>query len=114
MTVDLAAALALSTRQMGEIRELFAEPLAARFDRTTEQVIGGLRAGDFPLGQEVRVEHPDGSSMRLQNAFALHDPETELVGIFSEHMGYYLFRLLGGDLKVTTLRDGVVVDTIEG
>src|SRR5262245_12514121 len=99
------------TRHMAEIRSAFAEPLAAHFHRTPEDIRDqGLGAGDFSLRHHVEITLPDGSRMEFRHAFFVVDREHGMVGIFSEHCGYYAF--CGPDLKVSAIWDTTVISTV--
>lgn len=95
----------LLQRQREEVRELFAEALAARVGRSVAEVReGGLEAGDFPIDSEVEVRLADGSRLVLRHAFAVVDEAQGVVGVFSEHGGYLVFGLV--DTEVVERRRG--------
>ena len=94
--------------QMVDLRKLFAVPLAARLGRPVEQVRDeGLGAGDFRSGECLELTLVDGSTMRLRYAFAVTDDAERVLGVFSEHCGYYVFATSG--LELVELRDEVPV-----
>lgn len=79
-------------RHMAEIRRLFAAPLAARLGRDEGAVRDdGLGAADFKVDERVALTLCDGSTMSLRYAFLAVDPARRLLGVFSEHCGYYCF-----------------------
>jgi hypothetical protein len=95
-------------RQMKDVRDLFAEPLAARLGRTAAEIRDeGLSATDFKPGERVELTLCDRSTMSLRYAFAVLDPAQRIVGVFTEHCGYYCFAM--ADLELVELRDDVVV-----
>ncbi len=102
-------------RQMTEIRCVFAGPLAARLGRPLEEIRDeGLGAFDFKTNEEVELTLCDGSTMSLRYAFFVVEPAQDLVGLFSEHCGYYFFgaasircvRQLQGGVEIARFPDG--------
>ena len=80
---------------MRDIRQAFAPLLATRLGRSAAEIHDeGLGAGDFKLDESVELELADGSTMALRYAFAVVDEEQRLVGIFSEHCGYFCFAMV--------------------
>ena len=61
-----------------------------------------LSAGDFPSDQSIVIRFPDGSHVLFRYAFALTDPTSGEVAVFTEHCGYHVFPL--GDAEVEVLR----------
>jgi hypothetical protein len=103
-----AAHRAIIAHQMNDIRDLFAEPLAARLGRGAEEIRErGLAAGDFKVNERIDLVLCDGSTMSLRYAFAVLDPVQRIVGVFTEHCGYYCFGM--ADLRLDELRDGTIV-----
>jgi hypothetical protein len=103
-----AEARRLVERQMKDVRDLFAEPLARRLGRTAAQIRErGLSATDFKPAERIELTLCDGSTMRLRYAFVVFEPALRIVGVFSEHCGYYCFGM--ADLQVAELRDESVV-----
>jgi hypothetical protein len=99
---------ALLTRHMHAIREVFAEPLAARCGRSVEEVRSrGLRAHDFRSNEGIELTLPDGSTMALRYAFFVHDEAQGVIGVFTEHCGYHCFP--ANNLELRELRDGAVI-----
>ncbi|MCK6508141.1 hypothetical protein L6R53_33045 [Myxococcota bacterium] len=95
----------LLQRQREEVRELFAEPLAARVGRSVDEVReGGLEGGDFPIDSEVEVRLADGSRLVLRHAFAVVDEAQGVVGVGAEHGGYPVVGM--GDSEVVERRWG--------
>lgn len=87
----------------------FADELSARLGRSAEELRQhGLRAGDFPLDGIVEVTFEDGSFMSLHYAFALVNQAQRVVGVFSEHCGY--FCVPACCLQVRQLAGSVVVE----
>jgi hypothetical protein len=60
-----------------------------------------LSAADFPSGQAVRLDFPDGSFAHFEYAFFIEDPARRLIAVFTEHCGYHVFP--SPDLSVTLL-----------
>jgi hypothetical protein len=101
-------ASAIISGHMADIRELFAAPLAAKLGRTREELRDeGLGVGDFRIDEGVELTLPDGSTMSFRYAFVVLDVEQRLVGVFTEHCGYFCFGM--ADLSVRELRRGEVV-----
>jgi hypothetical protein len=95
-------------QHMLEIRQAFAAPLAARLGRNVVEIHDkGLGAGDFRLDESVELKLADGSTMSLRYAFAVMDVQQNLVGIFTEHCGYFCFSMV--DLQLTELKGENVV-----
>jgi hypothetical protein len=98
----------LTAHHMSDIRELFADLLAVRLRRTAGDIRKhGLRADDFRTNEAVRLVLCDGSTLSFRYAFAVVDPERRLVGVFTEHCGYYSFGAI--DMRMQELRDRKVV-----
>ena len=93
-------------RHSQEIRDLFAEPLAARLGRTADEIRDGLGARDFPGNEDVEVTFVDGSTMSFRYAFVVFDAAQGIAGVFTEHCGYYCFGT--GGIAITERRDGNV------
>jgi hypothetical protein len=93
---------------MLEIRQAFAAPLAARLGRSVAEIHDeGLDAGDFKLDESIELELADGSTMSLRYAFAVVDLQQRMVGIFSEHCGYFCYGMV--NLRLTELKGVNVV-----
>ena len=93
---------------MIEIRQAFAPLLAARLGRDVAEIHDeGLGALDFQIDESIELTLPDGSSMSLRYAFAVFDEPQRLVGIFSEHCGYFCFSMI--DLTLTELKGDRVI-----
>jgi len=93
---------------MQQVRQAFALPLAIRFDRCVSEIKNeGLRAGDFKLDEGVDVKLADGSTLSMQNAFAVLDENQRAVGIFSEHCGYFCYGM--ADLELIERKGDQVV-----
>jgi hypothetical protein len=102
------AARALAQQHARDIKDLFAEPLAARLGRTAAEIRErGLGAGDFRCDGHIDLTLCDGSTMSLQYAFAVVDVERRIVGVFTEHCGYFCFGTV--DLRLDERRDGKVI-----
>ncbi len=98
----------MTEQHIKEIRELFAEPLAKRLGRTAAEVRDeGLGARDFKPNERIELTFADGSTMSFRYAFAVFDAAQRIVGIFTEHCGYYGFAMV--DLRLDELRDDVTV-----
>ena len=98
----------LAQQHRWEIRQVFAAPLAARLGRDVTEIRDeGLGAGDFKGDESVELELADGSTLSLRYAFAVMDVQQRLVGIFTEHCGYYCFAMV--DLRLTELKGQNVV-----
>jgi hypothetical protein len=79
-----------------DLRHVFAAPLAARLGRTAKEVkASGLELGDFKVDERIELELDDGSSMSLRYAFVVLDTSRRLVGVFTEHCGYFCFPFAG-------------------
>lgn len=93
---------------MTEIRQAFAPLLAARLGRDAAEIHDeGLGALDFQIDESIALTLPDGSTMSLRYAFAVFDEPQRLVGIFSEHSGYFCFSMI--DLTLTERKGERVV-----
>jgi hypothetical protein len=91
-----------------DIRELFAESLAATLGRTAAEIRDdGLGVGDFKADERIELTLCDGSTMCFRYAFAVLDAGRRIVGIFTEHCGYYCFGMT--DLRLHVVRDGKTV-----
>jgi hypothetical protein len=98
----------LQQQHMLEIRHVFAAPLAARLGRDANDIRDhGLGVGDFKVDESVQLTLPDGSTMLLRYAFAVMDLQQRLVGVFSEHCGYFCFGM--DDMQLTELKGDDVV-----
>jgi hypothetical protein len=90
----------LTQQHMLEIRQAFAAPLAARLGRSVSEIHDeGLGVGDFKLDESIELKLSDGSTMSLRYAFAVIDVQERLVGIFSEHCGYFCFAMVNLELS---------------
>jgi len=93
---------------MFEIRQAFAAPLAERLGRSVTEILDeGLGVGDFKLDESIELTLCDGSTMSLRCAFAVIDVQQRLVGIFSEHCGYFCYGMF--DLQLSELKGDNVV-----
>jgi hypothetical protein len=98
----------LKQQHMLEIRQALAAPLAARLGRSVAEIHDeGLGAGDFKLDESIEVKLADGSTMSLRYAFAVMDVQQNLVGIFTEHCGYFCFSTV--DMELIELKGDKVV-----
>ncbi len=71
---------------MNDLRELFAEVLAAKLGRTAAEIRGeGLRAGDFKPDESIELTLSDGSTMSFRYAFCVFELRQRMVGVFTEH-----------------------------
>jgi len=61
-----------------------------------------LSAYDFPSGQSVRLNFPDGSFAFFEHAFVIEDRGRQLVAVFTEHCGYHVFP--SGELSIAVLK----------
>ncbi|HEX2656660.1 MAG TPA: hypothetical protein VHU40_00245 [Polyangia bacterium] len=97
----------LTQQHMLAIRRAFAVPLAARLGRSAAEISEeGLTAGDFELDRRVELTLGDGSTMSLRHAFAVVDVQQHLVGIFTEHCGYFCYATV--DLELTEFKGDTV------
>ncbi|MEQ1696478.1 MAG: hypothetical protein ABL901_11620 [Hyphomicrobiaceae bacterium] len=70
----------------------FVDELSVRCNRSAELLEKqGLVASDFPR-TDVFVQWEDGSNARIRHAFLVRRPDGLLVGIFSEHCGYFIIQ----------------------
>lgn len=69
--------------------------------RTSGKDRDHLSADDFPSGQSVRLDFPDGSFAHFECAFAIEDRARELLAVFTEHCGYHVFP--SGELSIAVL-----------
>ena len=93
---------------MLEIRQTFAMPLAVRLGRSVTEILDeGLGVGDFKLDESIELKLGDGSTMCLRCAFAVIDAQQRVVGIFSEHCGYFCYGMV--DLELRELKGNKVV-----
>jgi len=98
----------LGQKHMMEIRQAFAPLLAERLGRDAVEIHDeGLGALDFKIDESIELTLADGSTMSLRYAFAVFDEAQRLVGIFSEHCGYFCFSMV--DLTLTELKGDSVV-----
>lgn len=68
----------------------FAYQLSDLTGRGVDDILStGLYATDFTNNVLVKLE--DGSTLNFNHAFFVIDEETDAVGIFTEHCGYYAF-----------------------
>ena len=79
--------------------------------RTRGEERDHLSAYDFPSGQSVRLNFPDGSFAFFQYAFVIEDRARQLVAVFTEHCGYHVFP--SGELSVALLRQSHVGGTAD-
>jgi hypothetical protein len=99
---------AMLARHMDDIRQAFAQPLAARLGRSVEEVRSrGLGALDFRGNEAVELTLADGSTMEFRYAFFVHDEAQGAVGVFTEHCGYHGFAAI--NLQLREIRDGAIV-----
>jgi hypothetical protein len=95
-------------RHTQEIRQAFAVPLAARLGRSVAEIHDeGLSAGDFKVDESIQLKLADGSTLSLRYAFAVLDVQQRLVGIFTEHCGYFCFGMV--DLQLSELKGDKLV-----
>ena len=74
---------------MNQAIELFQSELSVRVGRSaTDLLIGGLETGDFPP-KGAEIHHQDGSRLKLRNALVVENATH--VGVFTEHLGYFVF-----------------------
>jgi hypothetical protein len=108
LVVSHLPARQLMQQHMLEIRQAFAVPLAERLGRSATEIHDeGLEVGDFKLNERVEVTLGDGSTMSLRYAFVVMDVEQRLVGIFSEHCGYFCYGMV--DMQLSELKGDKVV-----
>ena len=91
-----------------DLCHVFAVPLAAHLGRTVGEIkASGLELGDFNVDESIELELDDGSSLSLRYAFVVLDTSQRLVGVFTEHCGYFCFPFSG--TRVTEFRGHKVV-----
>jgi hypothetical protein len=74
------------------VLEFCASELAAKLGRSVEQILArGLNAGDFVSNTSVHLEFVDDSSAEFRYAFFVESSERDLVAVFTEHCGYFVF-----------------------
>jgi hypothetical protein len=106
--MSMPGARGLIEKHQSEVRDLFAEALAARLGRTAAEIRDeGLSAMDFRSNERIEITLCDRSTMHLRYAFAVFDLEQRIVGVFSEHCGYHCFGM--ADLQVAEWRDETLV-----
>lgn len=59
-----------------------------------------LNSRDFPLDSIVEVNFPDGSTMKLKHAFFLTDEDSGEIAIFTEHCGYFFYKMEDLEVKM--------------
>ena len=95
-------------KHRGDVRTTFAEPLASKLGRSPASIREeGLFAGDFKMDEGLKITLGDRSSMTLRYAFFVLDEAQGLVGVFTEHCGYFCFPM--ADLRVVEMRKGKAV-----
>jgi hypothetical protein len=52
-------------------------------------------AGDFPCSHSISMTFDDGSTASFFYAILIEAPESNEVGVFTEHCGYHIFPLAG-------------------
>lgn len=95
-------------RHWEDVRVLFATGIAERLGRDVEDIRAeGLGARDFRSNESVELTMLDGSSMNFRNAFVVFDVQEGIMGVFTEHCGYFCFPL--AETRVHELRDGEII-----
>lgn len=88
--------------------ELLSDELADTLALPKDVVLNGLGAGAFALGSWVEIVWPDGSIAKFQHAFACRSRENGLIGIFTEHCGYFV--CVAESVRSIHANTGVVFD----
>lgn len=103
-----AATRSILSQHRSDITDLFGDILAARLGRTATEIREtGLAASDFKSDESIELDLCDGSKMSFRHAFVVLDLEQRIIGVFTEHCGYFCYPM--ADLQVDELRDGSVV-----
>ncbi len=61
---------------------------------------GHLSASDFPPGQSIRIQLPDGSHAFFRYAFIIVNDDSGEIAVFTEHCGYHIFPASGAEVEI--------------